>query len=126
MYLKAGKPGKNIFSFFLPQQNQTVRVTRSRRPFYLRASDQKVEIFMKLLHLNKDTDKLKLKPVLGKFTSYCNPGKNIAILCHKFFTYKQVEGQSFNDFVTELKKCGSECEFGDLTTSLTKDIIFVA
>ena len=29
----------------------------------------------------------------------------------------------FNDFVTELKKRGSECEFGDLTNSLTKDTI---
>ena len=61
--------------------------------------------------------------MLEKFTSYCNPRKNITILRHKFFTYKQVEGQSFNDFVTELKKHGSECEFGELTTSLTKDMI---
>ena len=61
--------------------------------------------------------------MLEKFTSYCNPRKNITILRHKFFTCKQVEGQSFNDFVTELKKHVSECEFGDLTTSLTKDMI---
>ena len=71
----------------------------------------------------QDTDKLKLKPVLETFMSYCNPRKNITILRHKFFTYKQVKGQSFNDCVTELKKRVSECEFGDLTTSLTKDMI---
>ena len=126
MYFKAGKPGKNIFSFFLPQQNQTGRVTRSRHPVLLTCVGPKGRDIYETFTFEQDTDKLKLKPVLGKFTSYCNPGKNIAILCHKFFTYKQVEGQSFNDFVTELKKCGSECEFGDLTTSLTKDIIFVA
>ena len=26
----------------------------------------------------------------------------VTILRHKFFTYKQLEGQSFHDFITEL------------------------
>ena len=73
---------------------------------------------------DEEPDKLKLKPVLDKFTEYCNPGKNITILRHKFFTYyQQCEGQSFNDFITELKQRGSEFEFGTLTDLLTMDMI---
>jgi hypothetical protein len=71
----------------------------------------------------QEGDKLKLKIVLEKFGEYCNPRRNITILRHQFFTHKQVEGQSFNDFVTDLKKRASECEFGTLIDSLTKDMI---
>ena len=49
-------------------------------------------------------NEMKLAPVLHKFSEYCNPKKNTTILCHKFFTYRQQEGQNFHDFVTELKK----------------------
>ena len=66
---------------------------------------------------------MKLAPVLHKFSEYCNSRKNITILHHKFFTYRQQEGQNFHDFVTELKKLSSECEFDNLQDSLIKDMI---
>ena len=66
---------------------------------------------------------MKLAPVLHKFSEYCNPRKNITILRLKFFTYRQQEGQNFHDFVTELKKLSSECEFDNLQDSLIKDMI---
>ena len=50
------------------------------------------------------SDERKLAPTLHKFLKYCHPRKNITILRHKFFTYKQQEGQNFHYFVTELKK----------------------
>ena len=68
-------------------------------------------------------DKMKLAPVLRKFSEYCNPRKNKTILRHKFFTYRQQEGQYFHDFVTELKKVSSKCEFDNLQESLIKDMI---
>jgi hypothetical protein len=72
---------------------------------------------------SQETDKLKLKVVSEKLSTYYNPRKNITILRHQFFTYSQREGQSFNDFVIELKKLASECEFGTLADSLIKDMI---
>ena len=45
------------------------------------------------------------------------------MLHHKFFTYRQHEGQNFHDFFTELKKPSSECEFETLHDSLIKDVI---
>ena len=68
-------------------------------------------------------DKLKLNPVLKKFEKYFNPRSNTAIQRHKFFTYRQAEGQSFNDFVTELKKLSADCEFDVLKDYLIKDMI---
>ena len=65
-------------------------------------------------------DRLNFDTVLAKFTAYCNPRKNITINRHKFFTYKQQEGQPFSDYIMELKKRSSECEFGTLQDSLIK------
>ena len=45
------------------------------------------------------------------------------ILHHKFFTYRQLERQSFHDFITKLKRLSTECEFKDFRDSLIKDMI---
>ena len=48
--------------------------------------------------------------------------KNINIVCCKFFTYRQQEGQSFHDFVTGLK-IRPEYEFDNLQDSLVNVMI---
>ena len=67
--------------------------------------------------------KLKLDPILQKFESYCSPRSNTTIMRHKFFTYRQSEGQKFNNFVTELKKLSPDCAFDALKDSLIKYMI---
>ena len=79
--------------------------------------------FYQTFDLYTDTEKLRLQHVLAKFENYCNPRTNTTIIRHKFFTYKQSEGQSFNNFVTELRKLSNECSSGDLKDSLIKDMI---
>ena len=59
-------------------------------------------------------DKVKLDPILQKFESCCNPRNNTTIMRHKFFTYTQSEDQTFNDFVTELKKLSPDSAFHTL------------
>ena len=51
--------------------------------------------------------------------------KTFTFLRHKFFTHRQVERQSFDEFVTSLRKLSAGCEFGDLNSSLIRDIIVV-
>ena len=70
-----------------------------------------------------DEDKMKVKPILEKFTAYCNPRKNTTFLRYQFFSYNQQEGQPFDDFVTELKKRSEDCAFGSLKDSLICDRI---
>ena len=47
------------------------------------------------------------------------------MLRYKFLTYKEKEGQSFDEFMTQLKKLSSGCEFGELKNSLIKDIVVI-
>ena len=41
--------------------------------------------------------------VLQKFDAYMSPKKNITYMSYRFFSCKQLEGQSIDDFATELK-----------------------
>ena len=63
--------------------------------------------------------------IIEKFDEYCIPRKSITFLRHKFFTHRQVQGQSFDEFVTSLRKLSADSEFGDLNSSLIRDIIVV-
>ena len=51
--------------------------------------------------------------------------ENTTILRHKFFRYKQNEGQAFMSFVTELKRLSGDCEFGTLKDLLIKDVVII-
>ena len=67
-----------------------------------------------LFSFDNPGDKIKLLPVLEKFSEYCNPRKNVTILCQKVFTYRQHEGEDFHHFCAKLKKLSSECQFDSL------------
>ena len=70
-----------------------------------------------------DDDRLRFEIVLEKFDHYCLLRKNLTYLRHRFFSYRQRHGESFDDFVTELKKRPAPSEFGTVKESLIKDII---
>ena len=74
---------------------------------------------------NNIDDNMKFNLIIEKFDEYCSPRKNITFLRYKFFTCRQKEGQSFDQFVTELKKLSQECEFGELCNSLIRDVIIM-
>ena len=68
---------------------------------------------------------MKLLSALEKFFEYCNPRKNITILHRKFLhiNNKAQMAQLFHDFVAELKRLSSECQFKTLHDPLIKDRI---
>ena len=70
-------------------------------------------------------DKFKYTKILEKFEAYCTPRKNLTLLRFKFLTYRQGEEESFDQFVTYLKKMSSTCELLTLKESLIKDMIII-
>ena len=90
----------------------------------MRSIGQKGREIYETFNFDNPGDEIKLLSVLEKFSEYCNPRKNITMLRHKFFTYRQYEWQTFDNLVTELKKkLSSECEFETLYDSLIKYMI---
>jgi hypothetical protein len=73
----------------------------------------------------EEADKNNYEVVLQKFEDFCNPRTNETFLRYKFFTIKQSDTQSFDDFVTKLKKAARECNLGELRDSLTRDMIVI-
>lgn len=57
----------------------------------------------------------KYKPLVEKFNNYFSPKRNLTFERHKFLTYKQTNGQSIENYITELKNLSLNCEFEDLS-----------
>ena len=70
-----------------------------------------------------DNEKNKLKILLDKFEAHFLPKENLTYECYKFFSFKQVQGQTLDQFVTEAKKMAMKCKLGDLQEDLTKTVI---
>ena len=69
--------------------------------------------------------KMNFSNILQQFDDYCSPKKNVTFLRYTFLSYRQSEGQCFDNFPTELKKRSKECEFSDLQNSLIIDMIVI-
>ncbi|KAK9730633.1 hypothetical protein QE152_g14380 [Popillia japonica] len=65
-----------------------------------------------------EEDRTKYETVLDKFEKHCNPLKNLVYEHYKFFIRDQHEGESVDEFTTELKKLASTCEFKEKDVSL--------
>jgi len=73
----------------------------------------------------RTADPKNFELIIQKFDKYSSPRKSITLIRYKFLTYKQKEGQTFNEFVTQLRKLSTDCEFGDLRESLIRDIVVI-
>lgn len=54
--------------------------------------------------------------------SYFEPIKNTQMEIYKFRTFKQTEGQSLDEFVTELRKLSKTCEFADVDKEILSQV----
>ena len=59
-------------------------------------------------------DRKKLTPLKQKFAAYCKPRKYITFLRHQFFTRTQAHGESFDQFLLDLRRKAKHCEFSAL------------
>ena len=106
------------FEFYLTATEKDRKNDRVKTSVLLTCIGQKGREIYETLNFDNPGDEMRLVSVLGKFSDYCN----LSFL-NKFFTYQRHEGQNFHDFVTELKKLSSECEFENLLDSLIKAMI---
>lgn len=62
--------------------------------------------------------------IVEKFKNYCEPRKNEIFQRFKFASCVQVEGQEFDEFVTELKRLASSCSFKEEDKMIRDRIVF--
>lgn len=68
-------------------------------------------------------DKKNVNAIIRKFDEYFLPKVNKSIERHKFNTRTQLEDEPFDNFIKDLRKIASNCEFGRLKDELIKDRI---
>nr|CAI5855889.1 unnamed protein product [Callosobruchus analis] len=66
----------------------------------------------------EDEDRDKLAPVLRKFNEHFLGKENVAYERYQFFTYRQSEGQSTDDYIVQLKNKARRCKLEGLQDSL--------
>ncbi|VEN49188.1 unnamed protein product, partial [Callosobruchus maculatus] len=66
----------------------------------------------------EEEDKYKLAPVLSKFEEHFLGKENVAYERYQFFTYRQLDGQTTEDFIVQLKNKASRCKLESLQDSL--------
>ena len=67
-----------------------------------------------MFNFSTTADSMKLEKNIEQFEEYFKPRKNVTHSWFKFFTYYQEIGQSFDDYMTELRKLSCDCELEDL------------
>lgn len=72
-----------------------------------------------------DGENMKLQAIMAKFEEYCIPRRNVTYERHIFLTRKQQNGESIDQYATELRNLVKTCEFGELSESLIKDRIIL-
>ena len=75
---------------------------------------QAKEIYNTFTFATED-DKVKYAGIIKKFDEYFSPKKNLTFLRSTFLTARQVEEETFDEYVTRLKTLSEDCEFGELT-----------
>ena len=62
--------------------------------------------------------------MLDKFTSYCNPQKNIVFERYRFWSKEHTEGEPIDKWVKDVKTIAVNCEFRDEDEQIRDKIVF--
>lgn len=99
-----------------------VRTDRQKIAILLHvAGPEAVDVF-NTFTLTED-ERESFEAVVHKFQDYCAPKANETFERHVFRKTIQMEGQSFENFLRDVKLKVRSCNFGDLTDSLVRDQI---
>ena len=101
---KAWKSWKKAFGFFLVATETDGKSENIKTSTLLTCLGAKGRDIYDTFTFVNDEEKMNLHVVLTKFDNYCEPRKNTTIVRHQFLTHKQTAGQTFDEFVIELKK----------------------
>ena len=119
------KKWKQDLNFYLTTTEKGSKEGKVKSSIFLHCIGHKGrEIYNTFIFEPKEHSMIFTK-ITEKFDEYCIQRKSITFLRHKCFTHRQVEGQSFHEFVTSLRKLSADCQFGNLNSSLIRDIIVV-
>ncbi|GFY09034.1 retrovirus-related Pol polyprotein from transposon 297 [Trichonephila clavipes] len=135
--MEAFRPSAPL-QFLLGNVKEKCRKWRQEMENYLLATEKddrtdkiKIAILLNLLSSEgleiyntfKLESKANFSEILQKFQEHCSPRQNVVYERYKFFSCVQLEGQTIDTYVTQLKTLTSTCEFAEQENGLIRDRI---
>ena len=114
---------KREFGFYPTATESTSKPDAVKTSRLLTAIGEKGREVYYTFTFTDETEAIEYSTVLQKFDVYMSPKKNITYMRYRFFSCKQLEGQSIDDFAIEIKSRAQHCEFDTLRDSLIRDKI---
>lgn len=74
---------------------------------------------------NLGAEDQKLDVVMRAFENYCMPKKNVVFERYMFYKRVQREDETFEQFLTDVKKLARTCEFNNMTDEMVRDRIIL-
>ena len=119
------KTWKQNFDFYLIATEYKAKASEVKAGLFLHCVGDNARQLYNTLVFDNDADKLKYEIIIQKFDEYITPRKNTTFCRYKFFTYRQGDGQSFDKYLTEMRKLSNDCEFGNLHDSILTDMLII-
>ena len=86
------------------------------------AGSEALEVY-KTSQWDEDDDSTGVDKIMENFERYCNPRKNVTFERHSYFSRNQLEGESIDAYVTDLRNKATRCEFAELKDGSIRDRI---
>ncbi|XP_019633266.1 PREDICTED: uncharacterized protein LOC109476703 [Branchiostoma belcheri] len=96
---------------------------KKRKKMFLYVIGQESREVYETLTFEKEEAERTLKDLIDAFDTYCSPKKNQTVERYKFFTRAQKAGETFDEYLTELRHLATDCGFGEIRDSLIRDRI---
>ena len=118
------KQRKEEFEWYLVATESDTKPEKVRAGILLHCLGPKGKEIYNTFTFDTAEDRVKYTKIKEKLEAYCVPRINLTLQRFKFLTYRQ-GGETFDEFVTELKKLSSTCELDTLRDSLIRDMIII-
>ncbi|GBL75754.1 hypothetical protein AVEN_155050-1 [Araneus ventricosus] len=79
------------------------------------------EEYLEIYNAFNEVSTASMNDILAKFKTHFLPQRNITYESQRLFLLVQKEGQSVDDFITELRKQLRNCDYGSLSDSILVD-----
>ena len=123
--LQNWKIWKQSFTLFMTATEHNGKSDEVKTSLLLHCIGEKTREVYNTFAFSSIEDSMKYNKVLEHFEAYFGPRKNITYSRLKFFTYRQEPGQTFDDYLTEIRKLSSNCNLFELRESLLRDMLII-
>lgn len=112
----------NAYKLFLTATDSNAKSAEVRAAVLLHCVGEEVIEIIEVLRV-EESDRKDPEKLIEILTNHFKPKQNTSVERHKFNSRVQGYGESFNDFITDLKKIAANCQFDNLREDLIRDRI---